>query len=168
MNNFEQIIWNYLDGHVSVEEKKLIEQLLKSDAEFLSLFEEIKAIHLQISALDLDEPSMSFGRNLMEKIQLEHSPVAQKSLLGKWFIYAIALFFLSAILCVLGILFFKVEWSQSSESDWFEFTIPQFSLASSSYSFLINLFVFVDIIVVLYFFDVFFSKRIKSKNDHNL
>jgi hypothetical protein len=168
MNNYEQIIWNYFDGHVSVEEKKLIEQLLKSDAEFLSLFEEIKTIHLQISALDLDEPSMSFGRNLMEKIQLEHSPVPQKSLLGKWVINAIALFFLSAILCVLGILFFKVEWSQSSESVWFEFTMPQFALDGSSYSFLINLFVFIDIIVVLYFFDVFFSKRIKSKNDHNL
>jgi hypothetical protein len=156
MNNFEQIIWNYLDGHVSVEEKKLIEKLMKSDDEFLSLFEEIKSIHLQISTLDLDEPSMSFGRNLMEKIQLEHSPVPQKSWLDKWFINGIALFFISAILCVLGILFFKVDWSQSSESDWFEFTIPQFSLARSSYSFLINLFVFVDIIVVLYFFDVFF------------
>lgn len=167
MKNFEQIIWNYLDGHVSVEEKELIEQLLKSDAEFLALFEEIKSIHVQISSLDLDEPSMSFGRNLMEKIQLEHIPVPQKSLLGKWVINAIALFFLSAILCVLGILFFKVEWSQSSETAWFDFTMPQFALDSSSYSFLINLFVFVDIIVALYFFDVLFSKKIKSKNDHN-
>ena len=168
MNNFEQIIWNYLDGHVSVEEKKLIEQLLKSDAEFLSLFEEIKSIHLQISTLELDEPSMSFGRNLMEKIQLEHSPVPQKSLLGKWLINTISLFFLAAILCVLGILFFKIEWSQSPETAWFEFTMPQFALDSSSYSFLINLFVFVDIIVVLYFFDAFISKKMKSKNDHNL
>lgn len=167
MKNFEQIIWNYLDGHVSVEEKELIEQLLKSDAEFLALFEEIKSIHVQISSLDLDEPSMSFGRNLMEKIQLEHSPVPQKSILGNWLINAIALFFLSAILCVLGILFFKVEWSQSSETAWFDFTMPQFALDSSSYSFLINLFVFVDIIVALYFFDVLFSKKIKSKNDHN-
>jgi hypothetical protein len=104
----------------------------------------------------------------MEKIQLEHSLVPQKSLLGKWLINGIALFFLSTILCVLGILFFKVEWSQSSETAWFDFTMPQFALGSSSYSFLINLFVFVDIIVVLYFFDVFFSKKMKSKNDHNL
>jgi uncharacterized protein YdcH (DUF465 family) len=168
MNNYEQIIWNYLDGHVSVEEKELIELLLKSDTEFMSLFEEINSIHLQISTLELDEPSMSFGRNLMEKIQLEHSPLPQKSLLGKWLINGISLFFLSAILCVLGILFFKIEWSQSSETAWFEFTMPSFALDSSSYSFLINLFVFVDIIVVLYFFDVYISKRIKSKNDHNL
>lgn len=168
MKNFEQLIWNYLDGIASVEERKHLEQLLKSDVEFIALFEEIKSFHLQISALDLDEPSMSFSRNLMEKIQLEHSLVPQKSLLGKWLINGIALFFLSAILCVLGILFFKIEWSQSSETDWFDFTMPQFALGSSSYSFLINLFVFVDIIVVLYFFDVFFSKRMKSKSDHNL
>lgn len=168
MNNFEQLIWNYLDGIASEEERKRTEQLLESDTEFFELFEELSAIHLQISALDLDEPSMSFSRNLMEKIQLEHSLVPQKSLLGKWLINGIALFFLSAILCVLGILFFKVEWSQSSETDWFDFTMPQFTLGSSSYSFLINLFVFVDIIVVLYFFDIFFSKRMKSKNDHNL
>jgi hypothetical protein len=168
MKNFEQIIWNYLDGIVSDEERKRTEQLLESDTEFFALFEELSAIHLQISALDLDEPSMSFSRNLMEKIQLEHSLVPQKSLLGKWLINGIALFFLSTILCVLGILFFKVEWSQSSETVWFDFTMPQFALGSSSYSFLINLFVFVDIIVVLYFFDVYISKRIKSKNDHNL
>ena len=168
MNNFEQLIWNYLDGIASEEERKRTEQLLESDTEFFELFEELSAIHLQISALDLDEPSMSFSRNLMEKIQLEHSLAPQKSLLGKWLINGIALFFLSAILCVLGILFFKIEWSQSPETAWFDFTMPQFALGSSSYSFLINLFLFVDIIVVLYFFDVFFSKRMKSKNDHNL
>lgn len=168
MKNFEQLIWNYLDGIASEEERKHTEQLLESDHEFLTLFEELSAIHLQMSALELDEPSMSFSRNLMEKIQLEHSLVPQKSLLGKWLINGIALFFLSTILCVLGILFFKVEWSQSSETAWFDFTMPQFAFGSSSYSFLINLFVFVDIIVVLYFFDVFFSKKMKSKNDHNL
>ena len=168
MKNFEQLIWNYLDGIASEEERKHTEQLLESDSEFLTLFEELSAIHLQISALDLDEPSMSFSRNLMEKIQLEHSLMPQKSLLGKWLINGIALFFLSTILCVLGILFFKVEWSQSSETAWFDFTMPQFALGSSSYSFLINLFVFVDIIVVLYFFDVYISKKMKSKNDHNL
>lgn len=168
MNNYEQLIWNYLDGIDSADERKHLDQLLKSDAEFLILFEEIKSIYLQISTLELDEPSMSFGRSLMEKIQLEHSPAPQKSLLGKWLINAIPLFFLSAILFVLGVLFFKIEWSKSPETAWFEFTMPQFALDSSSYSFLINLFVFVDIIVVLYFFDVYISKRIKSKNDHNL
>jgi hypothetical protein len=168
MNNLEQLIWNYLDGIASFEERNHLEQLLKSDVEFIALFEEIKSIHIQISTLELDEPSMSFGRNLMEKIQLEHSPVPQKSLFGKWLFNGIALFFISAILFVLGILFFKIEWSQSPETAWFEFTMPQFALDNSSYGFLINLFIFVDIIVVLYFFDVFFSKKMKSKNDHNL
>ena len=49
MNNFEQLIWNYLDGIASVEERKHLEQLLKSDVEFIALFEEIKSFHLQIS-----------------------------------------------------------------------------------------------------------------------
>ena len=165
MKNFEQLIWNYLDGIASEEERKHTEQLLESDSEFLTLFEELSAIHLQISALELDEPSMSFSRNLIEKIQLEPSPVPPKSLADKWVIYGIALFFVSSIVCLLGLLLSKIDWTQSGDLMMPELTMPKLTFDGPFYSLLINLFIFVDIICALYFFDLIISRRINSKNN---
>lgn len=168
MKNLEQIIWNYLDGIVSEEEIKLIERLLKTDAEFLTLFEEIKSIHLQISTIGLEEPSMSFERNLMDKIQLEPNPLVQNSWFDKWFIKGITTFFIATILFLLGILFLKIDWGQSGEISFLTLPLSKITLNSSNYAFLINLFLFTEIILALYFLDFIISKKMNFKSDQKL
>ena len=159
MNNLEQRIWDYLDGTGTEEERELTKQLIGSDPEFRALYEELRSIHLTVSSMDLDEPSMSFNRNVMEKIQLEAVPGSVKSLIDKRIIYGIKAFFLITITALLGVLFYQTDWSMQSSFDMPEYKMPEIDTSNYVNSTLINIFFFADIIIALYLFDGFLRKR---------
>jgi len=159
MNNLEQRIWDYLDGTGTDEERELIKKLIGSDPEFRALYKELGSIHLSVSSLDLDEPSMSFSRNVMEKIQLEPVPGSVKSLIDKRVIYGITAFFLITITALLGVIFYQIDWTQQSGLDMPEYKLPEFDTSNYINSTTINIFFFTDIIIALYLFDEFLSKR---------
>ncbi|SDM06447.1 hypothetical protein SAMN05421813_105136 [Daejeonella rubra] len=166
MNNLEQRIWDYLDGTGTDQEREFTKQLIGSDSEFRALYEELRSIHLSVSSLDLDEPSMSFSRNVMDKIQLEPVPGSVKSLIDKRVIYGITAFFLITITALLGVLFYQTDWTQQSGLDMPEYKLPEFDTSNYVNSTTINIFFFTDIIIVLYLFDGFLSKRPNSKANH--
>jgi len=166
MNNLEQRIWDYLDGTGTDQQRELTRQLIDSDPEFRALYEELRSIHLTVSSLDLDEPSMSFNRNVMEKIQLEFVPGSVKSLIDKRIIYGITAFFLITITVLLGFLFYQTDWSGQSSFDMPEYKMPEIDTSKYLNSTLINIFFFADIIIALYLFDGFLSKRPDSKAKH--
>ena len=159
MNNLEQRIWDYLDGTGTEEERELTKQLIGSDSEFRAMYEELRSIHLTVSSMDLDEPSMSFNRNLMEKIDLEAVPGSVKSLIDKRIIYGITAFFLITITALLGVLLYQTDWSRQTSFDMPDFNMPEIDTSNYLNSTLINIFFFADIIVALYLFDGFLSKR---------
>lgn len=159
MNNLEQRIWDYLDGTGTEEERELTKQLIGSDSEFRAMYEELRSIHLTVSSMDLDEPSMSFNRNLMEKIDLEAVPGSVKSLIDKRIIYGITAFFLITITALLGVLLYQTDWSRQTSFDMPDFNLPEIDTSNYLNSTLINIFFFADIIVALYLFDGFLSKR---------
>jgi hypothetical protein len=159
MKNLEQRIWDYLDGTGTDDEREFTKQLIGSDPEFRAMYEELRSIHLTVSSLDLDEPSMSFNRNLMEKIQLEAIPGSVKSLIDKRVIYGITAFFLVTITALLGVLFYQTDWSGQTSFEMPEYKIPEIATSDYLNSTLINIFFFADIILVLYLFDGFLSKR---------
>jgi len=159
MNNLEQRIWDHLDGAGTEEEREFTKQKINSDPEFRIVYEELCSIHLSISSLDLDEPSMSFSRNIMEKIQMEPVPGLEKSLIDKRIIYGITAFFLITITALLGVVFYQIDWTQQSGMYMPEYKLPEFDMSKYVNSTTINIFFFVDIIIALYLFDGFFSKR---------
>ena len=159
MNNLEQRIWDYLDGTGTEEERELTKQLIGSDSEFRAMYEELRSIHLTVSSMDLDEPSMSFNRNLMQKIDLEAVPGSVKSLIDKRIIYGITAFFLITITALLGVLLYQTDWSRQTSFDMPDFNMPEIDTSNYLNSTLINIFFFADIIVALYLFDGFLSKR---------
>jgi magnesium-transporting ATPase (P-type) len=161
MNNLEQRIWDYLDGIGTEEEREFTKQLINSDPEFQTVFEELSAIHLSVSSLNLDEPSMSFNRNVMEKIQMEPLPGSVKSLIDKRVIYGITAFFLITISALLGVLFYQIDWTQQSGMYMPEYKLPEFDTSNYVNSTTINILFFVDIIIALYLFDGIFIKRTK-------
>jgi len=163
MNNLEQRIWDYLDGTGTDEEREFTKQLINSEPEFRTVFEELSAIHLSVSSLDLDEPSMSFSRNIMEKIELEPVPGSVKSLIDKRVIYGITAFFLITITALLGVLFYQIDWTQQSEIYMPDYKLPEFDTSNYVNSTTINIFFFADIVIALYLFDGFLSKRTDSK-----
>ena len=166
MNNLEQRIWDYLDGTGTEEERELTKQMIGSDPKFRATYEELRSIHMTVSSLDLEEPSMSFNRNVMEKIQLEAIPGSVKSLIDKRIIYGITAFFLITITALLGFLFYQTDWSMQSSFDMPEYKMPEIDTSNYLNSTLINIFFFADIIVALYLFDGFLNKRPDSKAKH--
>jgi magnesium-transporting ATPase (P-type) len=159
MNNLEQRIWNYLDGTGTDKEREFTKQLIGSDPEFRAMYEELRSIHLTVSSLDLDVPSMSFNRNVMEKIQMEPLPGSIKSLIDKRVIYGITAFFLITITALLFLLFYQTDWTQQSRMYMPEYKLPEFDTSNYVNSTTINILFFADLIVALYLFDGFLSKR---------
>lgn len=164
MKDIEQKIWDYLDGTCSEQERKLTAQLIENDPEYRSVYEECQSVHLNISATELDEPSMSFTRNVMEKLQMEPVPGLVRSLIDKRIIYGIAAFFLITITGLLGLLFYQIDWSQYVTSGMPNYQIPEIDISKYLNTNLIYVFFFADIIAGLYLFDGFLRKRTRSKN----
>lgn len=165
MNNLEQRIWDYLDGTGTEDERELTKKLIGSDSEFRAMYEELRSIHLTVSSLDLDEPSMSFNRNVMGKIQLEAIPGSVESLIDKRIIYGITGFFLFTITALLVVLFYQIDWTQTTGFKTPEFTMLAIDTAKYLNSTYINILFFVDIIIGLYLFDGFLRKHMNSKSN---
>ena len=163
MNLIEQRIWDYLDGTASPQERELTGRLIQSDPVYKQLYKECSSFNRLVSAIDLDEPSMGFSRNVMEKINLEPAPTTLKSLIDKRIIYSIAGFFLFTITALLGVLFYQIEWPQTIGFKMPEFSIPTIDTSTYLRSSFINLFLFVDIIIGLYLLDGFLRRRLNSK-----
>lgn len=164
MNSIEQKIWEYLDGTCTEQERKLTERLIETEPEYQSVYEECRLFDLDISSAELDEPSMSFNRNVMDKIQMEPVPGSVKSLIDKRIIYGITAFFLLTITALLGILFYQMDWSQPMTSDFSKFQMQGIDPSEYINRTIINIFVFADILLALYLFDGFLRKGLNPKN----
>lgn len=55
--------------------------------------------------MELDEPSMSFTRNVMEAVALQPAPVSLKTKVDNQIIFSIAAFFVLSILAMVGYMF---------------------------------------------------------------
>ena len=164
MNLIEQRIWDFLDGIGTDDERKLTGQLIENDFEYRKVYENLKSFNKLVSTVELEEPSMSFTRNLIDKINLEPNPGTIRSLIDKRIVYGITAFFLITIFALLGFLFYQVDWSQNSGFGTLEYKSLVIDTSKFQNNTLINIFFFSDIIIGLYFLDVFFRNRLSSKN----
>jgi len=158
MNNLEQRIWDYLDGICNEQERKEIEHLIESDLESKAIYMELKSINQDFSKLDLDEPSMSFTRNVMEKVNLGAMPGTFKSLTDNRIIYGIAAFFLISIFSLLSLLIYHLNWSQPVAGILHQYKMPEINLSGYLNNTIVNLFFFADMILALYLLDNFLRK----------
>jgi anti-sigma factor RsiW len=105
MNPIEEQIWNYIDGTQAPEEKAATEQLIQTDPVYSGMYAELLQVHRAIIAAELEEPSMRFTANVMDKVAAEPKPVALKTRINTWIIRSIAAFFiLSIVLLVINAL----------------------------------------------------------------
>ena len=86
--NQEQLIWKYLDGQCSAEEKAAIEQQLSSDENFRALLEERKSLDQAFEQLELEQPSLRFATNVMENLPALYQQLPVRQLLGPSWIKA--------------------------------------------------------------------------------
>ncbi len=102
MTKQEEQLWNYIDGFCSQEEQTEIEKKLAEDQSLRGLYEQLLMVNQQLNAhLEIDEPSMSFTRNVMEQVKGEIAPAAIKSKVDHRIIYAIGGFFMVLLLATI-------------------------------------------------------------------
>jgi hypothetical protein len=68
MNERDVLIWKYLDGQATAEEKVRVERLLKEDQSFKAAFLERRQLENKMQEEDLEQPSLRFAKNIMDKL----------------------------------------------------------------------------------------------------
>jgi len=154
MNTIEQQLWDYIDGELDVELKKSIEDRINSDPQVKLQYEAFLSLNLTLSNLELEEPSMSFTRNVTEEIALLPAPVSMKTKVDTRIIYAIGGFFVACILGILGFLAYNTNFTMPSFN--FELTLDMQKMITPT---MMNSFLFVDLVLGLIFIDYYVRKR---------
>lgn len=154
MNTIEEQLWNYIDGNCTADEKIEIETKIAVNIQYHTLYQELLAVHHELNQLDFEEPSMSFTRNVMDKVNLELKPVALKTKIDNRIIYSIGAFF---ALSIIGIFIYAIAKSSTS----FNFKMPTMNFDVNKYinAKTIQIFLVVDVALGLLYLDSFLRKR---------
>lgn len=160
MNTIEQQLWDYIDGNLDEFSKKTIEEKIESNAGIKIQYEELLKLNSAFNALDLDEPSMSFTKNVMESIALAPAPVAMKTKVDEKIIYAIGGFFIVSLLSLFGYVLYNSNLSMPKLgfNVTLNFNLDQYITPTVLYSFL-----FFDLVIGLVFLDQFLRKKFAQK-----
>lgn len=155
MTTIEEQIWDYVDGCGDADYRSEIHSKIASQQDYKQAYEDVMAIHQQLQHISLEEPSMSFTRNVMELVKLEVAPVSLRTKVDNRIIYSIAAFFILAMLAI-----FVYTVSQS------HFSMPKSDLnlgadlSSHITPMMIKAFLFIDIIIAFLYLDRLLRKLI--------
>ena len=160
MNTIEQQLWDYIDGNLDAAEAKSIEEKINTNAEIKLQYEELLSLNIAFGKIELDEPSMSFTRNVMESISLAPAPVALKTKVNTRIIYGIGGFFILSLVTLLGYALFNIDFTTTdfdlklnADFNWEKYISP-----TVLYSFL-----FADLVIGLIFMDYLLRKKMTHK-----
>ncbi len=100
--DIEVLIWEYLDGKLSADKRKLLEEQLLNDQTYRTIFDEIKKLHTELQGLELQTPHVEFTSRVMEAVRVEKAEANHRRYLNKYVVGFICFLFL---LCItLGVL----------------------------------------------------------------
>lgn len=93
MRNAEKIIWEYLDGDLSPQEKAKLDYRLQTDSAFLTLYNHKKKVHEGLQSLDIEKAPEHILSNVMVSLKNEsiYLPKTTKFTAFKYF----SLFFIA-------------------------------------------------------------------------
>jgi len=171
MNSIEEKLWNYIDGTCSPEEQQAISNLIETDEVYRRQYEELLALNLEFSSIELDEPPMAFTYRVMEAIRTEEAQVPLKAAINKNLIRG--LFSVFAFIITAGILYamFNINWSAGSSGSAANFSLPQVKLPVSlppaqnvlTSTPVLKAFIFFDVVFGLFFLDSYLRKQRAAK-----
>lgn len=159
MKAIEQEIWDYIDGTNDAAEQAETASKIENDPVYKSVYVELLEIQRLMGSMDLDEPSMSFTRNVMEQVALEPAPLTLKTKVNKNIIYGISVFFILSIVALLAYTFATSDFSFSTrDSSAFKFKmnidLQQYITPTS-----IHIFLFIDVVLGLIYLDSFLRRK---------
>lgn len=156
MSTIEEQLWDYIDGNCSAEEKAAVEAKLASDVAYSTTYAELMTLTAQMGAIDFEEPSMSFTRNVMGKVSTELKPVALKTKVDNRIIYGIGGFFVISILALFTYAVINRDLSFSGFS--LSFNMQEMITPTT-----LKAFLFVDLAIALVFLDIYIRRKKKPK-----
>ena len=156
MNEIEEQLWDYIDGNCTAVESEEIKAKIATNLQYSKIYKELIAVHKELGQLDFEEPSMSFTRNVMEKVELELPPVALKTKVDQRIVYFIASFFVLSILGIFGYAISKSNLNFTFELPKIDFTL---GLTKVFNPITLQIFIIVDVFLGLVYLDSFLRKR---------
>ncbi len=116
MKPIEERLWDYIDGTANAEEHAEMEQMLKTNSKVQHLYSELILMSTELQMLELDEPSMRFTQDVMDKVGLEPAPKALQTKIDQRIIIAIGGFFAASIGAVLVYAISQIQWTYGTLS----------------------------------------------------
>jgi hypothetical protein len=164
--DMELRLWEYIDGHSTTEEKNVVETLIRENAQWRALYQDLLQTHQSLTGLELDEPSLRFTKNVMEEIAKYHIAPATKKYINNKIIWGIGAFF---ILSIIGFLIYgvgQIDWSiSSSTSNPLGVDLTQVDYGRMFNSTVMNVFMMLNAVLGLMLLDRFLSNKRKKLYD---
>ncbi|MFI5133461.1 MAG: hypothetical protein ACHQEB_03950 [Chitinophagales bacterium] len=158
--DIEDRLWDYIDGISSADEKSAIEKLLDSNLEWKTKYHELLEAHQLMQSAELEEPSLRFTKNVMEKIAKYHIAPATKTYINKRVIWGIGIFFITLLIGFLVYGFAQLDWNEKGS------TLPvNFSKIDISKFFnntYVNIFMMINVVLGLFLLDNYLSNKRKA------
>jgi anti-sigma factor RsiW len=149
MKTIEEEIWDYIDGNGTAEEQQSVAAKIEENADYSRCFQELSKLNALMTSGQLEEPSMSFTRNVMDAVALEIAPKALQTRVNNKIILGIAAFFILSLLAILVYAF--------ANSDVSGFTMQtyntNFHISSYITPTFLKIFLFFDVTLALLYFD---------------
>ena len=160
MNTIEQQLWDYIDGNLDATQTSAIEEKINSDAAIKFQYTELLNFNSALNHLEIDEPSMSFTRRVMDNIVLERAPITLKTKVNTNIIYGIGGFFLCSLTGLFGYVLYhsNITLPEFNFGKILVLRFDQYLTPTTLYAFL-----FADLVIGLVYLDYFFRKRANHK-----
>lgn len=160
--NIEVRLWDYIDGVSSAEERIAIKNLLANNVEWQEAYAELLNMQQMITSSDLEQPSMRFTKNVMDKIS-DYNASPAVNYLNKKIIWGIGFAFIALIAGFLIYAFAQLNWNASAGgSSYFAFKNLDFSkFFNSTYT---SIFLMANTIAGLMLLDRFLAGKKNQAN----
>lgn len=158
----EQYIWDYIDGLTTTDEKHMVERLLKTDQQWMTVYNECMLFNEKIADADvIEQPSLRFTKNVMEEVAKYNIAPPAKSYINKRIIHGIAAFFVLSItgFVVYGISLIDLSAAGSAKTSGADMSRLNLNWSKYLNSTVLNIFLLMDVVVALLLLDQYLSRN---------
>lgn len=160
--NMTDRLWNYIDGQVSREEKTVIDELIRTNAEWKQTYGDLLEVNELLKATELEEPSMRFTKNVMEEIARMSIAPATKTYINKKVIWGLGIFFITMVIGFLIYGFGQMDWSGSGDDNSIVQNLPKFDISKFFSNTWVNAFMMVNVVLGLVLLDHYLTRKKKE------
>ncbi|GGC56519.1 hypothetical protein GCM10011387_07610 [Pedobacter quisquiliarum] len=161
MKTIDEEIWAYIDGSCNAAESQRIAEKIATDDNYAVAYQELSKLNDLMAADELEEPSMSFSRNVMDAVALEIAPKKLSTRVNNNIIYGIAAFFILSLAAI-----FIYVLANSTYPAQSAFKLPEASFSFNMSEMLsplsMKIFLMVDLALALLYMDRLLRRKLHA------